>query len=66
MAAEVEQPFTYDEIQDWIAEVHDLTGHIPTICEIAKGCHTGISWATVCLNDYQKSLVAQCLSQSVK
>ena len=63
MAAEVGSSFTYQEILEWIAEVHDLTGHIPSIDELMNGCNIGVSWATVCLNDYQKSLVAQCLTK---
>jgi hypothetical protein len=48
----------------WIETYHYTYGYIPTLVAIMHGCKIGYSWATVCRNDYEKSLVAKCLNDA--
>ena len=57
---------THREVLNWIESYHDRYGYIPTLVAIMHECNIGYSWATVCRNDYEKSLIAKCLSQSEK
>jgi hypothetical protein len=52
----------HPEVINWIEEYHADHGHIPSTFEIMHGCSIGYSWATVCRNDYENSLVAKLLS----
>jgi hypothetical protein len=54
---------THREVLNWIESYHDRYGYIPTLVAIMHECNIGYSWATVCRNDYEKSLIAKCLSQ---
>ncbi len=59
MGAEMIHP----EVIDWIESYHAEYGYVPSLVAIMQGCNIGYSWATVCRNDYEKSLIAKCLSK---
>ena len=45
---EYNEPFTYDEVWQWMEEVYMWTGIPPTVAEITNFCHVGtegINWA---------------------
>ena len=55
---EYNEPFTYDEVWQWMEEVYMWTGIPPTVAEITDFCHVGTEFAKRLCNEFITNVTA--------
>lgn len=55
---EYNEPFTYDEVWQWMEEVYQYTGMPPTVAEITEFCHVGTEFAKMLCHEFITNVTA--------